>query len=82
MGTVGALFTLSSLITMIGFISIMIGRGDGVLMLGVVTAHTVAIIVTMALIGGGARSLFRLSKANSERFHAISQVVASVLLLI
>jgi hypothetical protein len=33
------------------------------------------------LVGGGDRSSFRLSKVNGERFNAISQVVASVLVL-
>jgi hypothetical protein len=35
----------------------------------------------MAAIGGSVGSLFRFSKAQSERFHAISQAVASVLVL-
>ena len=36
---------------------------------------------SITLIGGGDRSLFRLSKVKGKRFNAISQVVASVLVL-
>lgn len=80
-GTVGALFTLSPPVSMIAFISVAMSQSDGSFLVGAVATYSVAIIVTMALIGGGAGSLFRLSKAKGERFHAISQVVASVLVL-
>jgi len=36
----------------------------------------------MAAIDGSVGSLFRFSKAQGERFHAISQAVASVLVLV
>lgn len=80
-GTVGALFTLSPPVSMIAFISVTIPTGGGLLMVGIVAAYTVTIVATMTLIGGGAGSLFRLSKAQGERFHAISQVVAGVFVL-
>jgi len=80
-GTVGALFTLSPPVSMIAFISVTIPDGGTPLMVGIIAAYAVTIIVTMALIGGGAGSLFRFSKARGERVHAISQVVASVLVL-
>ncbi|MFB6097322.1 MAG: hypothetical protein ABEJ74_08040 [Haloferacaceae archaeon] len=80
-GTVGALFTLSPPVSMIAFISVAMSESAGTLMVGVVAVYAAAIIATMAAIGGGAGSLFRLSKARGERFHAGSQVVASVLVL-
>lgn len=80
-GTVGALFTLSPPVSMIAFISIAMSESGGTLMAGVVVVYAISIIATMAAIGGGAGSLFRFSKAKGERFHAISQVVASVLVL-
>lgn len=80
-GTIGALFTLSPPISMIAFISVAMSESGGTLMVGVVTAYAVAIIATMAAIGGGAGSFFRFSKAKGARFHAISQVVASLLVL-
>lgn len=80
-GTVGALFTLSPPVSMIAFISVTMSESGSTLMVGVVAAYAVSIIATMALIGGGAGSLFQLSKAQGERFHAVSQVVASVLVL-
>lgn len=80
-GTVGALFTLLTPVSMIAFISVVMSQSGGSHLVGAVASYSVAIIVTMALIGGGAGSLFRLSKAKGKRFHAISQVVASVLIL-
>lgn len=80
-GTVGALFTLSPPVSMIAFISVAMSQSGEALLVGAVAAYSVAIIGTMALIGGGAGSVFRLSKAKGRRFHAISQVVASVLIL-
>lgn len=80
-GTIGALFTLSPPVSMIAFISVAMSESGGVHMAGVVAAYAVSIIATMAVIGGGAGSLFRLSKTKGERFHALSQVVASVLVL-
>jgi nickel/cobalt exporter len=80
-GTVGALFTLSPPISMIAFISVTVADSGSTLMLGVVAAYAVSIIATMAVIGGGAGSVFQFSKAKGERFHAISQVVASVIVL-
>lgn len=80
-GTIGALFTLSPPVSMIAFISVAMSESGGTMMVGVVTAYAVAIIATMAAVGGGAGSLFRFSKAKGARFHAISQVVASLLVL-
>ncbi|MBX0287134.1 hypothetical protein [Haloarcula salinisoli] len=80
-GTVGALFTLSPPVSMIAFISVTIPGGGTPLMVGIVATYAVTIIATMALIGGGAGSLFKFSKDRGERVHAISQVVASVLVL-
>lgn len=80
-GTIGALFTLSPPVSMIAFISVTMSESGSTLMIGVVAAYAVSIIATMALIGGGAGSLFQFSKTQGERFHAISQVVASVLVL-
>lgn len=80
-GTVGALFTLSPPVSMIAFISIAMSESGRLLLIGVVVAYTVSIVATMAVIGGGAGSLFQFSKMRGERFHAISQVVASVLVL-
>ena len=80
-GTVGALFTLSPPVSMIAFISVTVADTGSTLMIGVVAAYAVSIIATMAVIGGGAGSVFQLSKARGERFHAISQVVASVIVL-
>lgn len=80
-GTVGALFTLSPPVSMIAFISVTMSKSSGAPIIGIVAAYTVSIIATMAVIGGGAGTLFQLSKAKGERVHAILQVVASVLVL-
>ena len=80
-GTVGALFTLSPPVSMIAFVSVAMSENGGAVMIGIVAVYAVSITATMAAIGGGAGSLFRLSKAKSERFHAISQIVASMLIL-
>lgn len=80
-GTVGALFTLSPPVSMIAFISVTVADSGTPLMIGVVAAYAASIIATMAVIGGGAGSVFGVSKAKGERFHAISQVVASVIVL-
>lgn len=80
-GTIGALFTLSPPVSMIAFISVTMADSNSAFMTGVVVVYTATIIATMAIVGGGAGTLFRLSKAKGERFHAISQVVASVLVL-
>lgn len=80
-GTIGALFTLSPPVSMIAFISVMMAGENSALMTSVVAAYTVTIIVTMAIIGGGAGTVFRITKTKGERFHAISQVIVSVLIL-
>lgn len=80
-GTIGALFTLSPPVSMIAFISVTAPETELVLLVGIVIAYTIAIIVTMAGIGGAAGSVFRFSRARSERVHAVSQIVASVLVL-
>lgn len=80
-GTVGALFTLSPPVSMIAFVSVAMSESSGTLMAGVVAAYAASIVATMAAIGGGAGSLFRFSKTRGERFHATSQIVASVLVL-
>lgn len=80
-GTVGALFTLSPPVSMIAFISVTVADSGTPIMIGVVAAYAASIIVTMAVIGGGAGSVFGFSKAKGERFHAVSQVVASVIVL-
>ena len=80
-GTVGALFTLSPPVSMIAFVSVAMSESGETVMIGIVAVYAVSIIATMAVIGGSAGSLFRLSKAKGERFHAISQIVASMLVL-
>lgn len=81
-GTVGALFTLSPPVSMIAFISATMTESDLAALTGVVIAYTVTITVTMVIIGGSAGTLFRFSKSKGEYFHAVSQVVASVLVLV
>ena len=80
-GTIGALFTLSPPVSMIAFISVTVSGGGVPLLAGIVAAYTLTIVVTMAVIGGGVGSIFRFSKARGERLHAVSQVVASVVVL-
>jgi len=80
-GTVGALFTLSPPVSMIAFVSVAMSESGGTVMVGIVAVYAVSIIATMAAIGGGTGSLFRLSKGKGRRFHAISQIVASMLVL-
>lgn len=80
-GTIGALFTLSPPVSMIAFISVVLSnRGTGLVAL-TVGAYTVTIVATMAIVGGGAGSLFQLTQRNGERYHAIFQIVAGVLVL-
>lgn len=80
-GTVGALFTLSPPVSMIAFISVTMTESNGAFLAGIVAVYTVIIVATMATIGSGVGSLFRFSKTRSERFYAVSQVVASILVL-
>jgi nickel/cobalt exporter len=80
-GTVGALFTLSPPVSMIAFISVVMSKqGEGLVALTVI-AYTVSIVVTMAVIGGGAGSMFHVTKQRGEHYHAIFQIVAAVLVL-
>lgn len=80
-GTVGALFTLSPPVSMIAFISVVMSNRGGPLVAGVVVAYTVSIVATMAVVGGGAGSLFRVTKEKGARYHAAFQIVAAVLVL-
>lgn len=79
-GTVGALFTLSPPVSMIAFVTVAMGE-SGLLVAGAVLTYAVAIVGSMALIGGGAGSLFRLTKARGLRVHATAQIVAGVVVL-
>lgn len=81
-GVVGALFTLSPPVSMIAFISVLMSQGGGTLIVGVVAVYTTTIVATMTLIGGGAGTLIGVSKARGERFHTISQLVVSGLVLV
>jgi hypothetical protein len=67
---------------MIAFITVAMSDSGGTVAVGVVAAYTVSIVATMAAIGGGAGSLFQLSKGKNERLHASLQVVAAVLVLV
>lgn len=80
-GTIGALFTLSPPVSMIAFISVVMSNRGGPLVAGVVAAYTISIVATMAVVGGGAGSLFRITKEKGERYHAVFQIVAAVLVL-
>jgi hypothetical protein len=80
-GFVGALFTLSPPVSMLAFTSVALAETDVALLPGVVVVYGVTIIATMTLIGGGAGALFRVSTTRGQHFHAVSQVVASVLVL-
>lgn len=81
-GFVGALFTLSPPVSMLAFISVTLAETDVPLLSGVVLAYAVTIIATMALIGGGTGTVFRVSAARGTYFHAVSQVIVSVLVLL
>jgi ABC-type nickel/cobalt efflux system permease component RcnA len=80
-GTLGALFTLSPPVSMIAFLSVTVPEGGAPVLTAIVAVYTVAIVATMTVVGGGAGSLFKFSKARGERLHAISQVAASVIVL-
>ena len=80
-GFVGALFTLSPPVSMLAFTSVALAETDVALLPGVVVVYGATIVATMTLIGGGAGALFRVSTARGQHFHAVSQVVASVLVL-
>lgn len=80
-GIIGALFTLSPPVSMVAFISVTVPGGGRPLMTGIVAAYTLTIIATMAVIGGGASSLFQMSKARGERVHAIFQVITGIVVL-
>jgi hypothetical protein len=66
---------------MLAFTSVALAETDVALLPGVVVVYGVTIVATMTLIGGGAGALFRVSTARGQHFHAVSQVVASVLVL-
>jgi len=78
-GTVGALFTLSPPVSMLAFVSATAPGTGTAATAGVVTAYTAAITVTMAAIGGGVGSVFRLTRGGDQRLHAAATVTASVL---
>ncbi|MEF8771387.1 hypothetical protein [Halodesulfurarchaeum sp.] len=80
-GTIGALFTLSPPVSMIAFISVVMSKQGGGLVALAVAAYTVSIVATMAVIGGGAGSMFQVTKQRGEHYHAIFQIVAAVLVL-
>lgn len=81
-GTVGALFTLSPPISMMAFISVVMSSAGVAEILLVIALYTVAIIATMTVVGGSAGTIFHGLKRDGEDLHAISQVLASVIVLI
>ena len=81
-GTVGALFTLSPPVSMIAFISVVMSKQGGGLVFLTVAAYTIAIVSTMAVIGGGAGSLFNATKRRGETYHATFQLVAAGLVFV
>ncbi|MFB6086079.1 MAG: hypothetical protein ABEJ84_04645 [Halodesulfurarchaeum sp.] len=78
-GTIGALFTLSPPVSMIAFISVVMSNRGGTLVVGVVAAYTISIVASMAAIGSGVGSLSKRTRRKGERYHAMFQIVASVL---
>lgn len=81
-GTVGALFTLSAPVSMIAFISVVMSSASVPELPLVISFYTMAIIATMAAVGGGAGTIFRRLKADGDHLHAMSQVLASIIVLV
>lgn len=66
---------------MIAFVTVAMGK-HWTLVAGAVLAYAVAIVSTMAVIGGGAGTLFQVTKSRGQTVHAASQVIASVAVLV
>ena len=73
-GVVGALFTLSPPLSMLAFVSIVVGNTgiEGAIL--AVAIYAVTIVTTMASIGGGVGFVFGAASERSERAHASLQV--------
>ncbi|KXB04458.1 hypothetical protein AKJ48_02465 [candidate division MSBL1 archaeon SCGC-AAA261O19] len=80
-GLLGALFTLSPPLSMIAFISVTLPMVGGTIITVAVIIYSIAIISTMGLIGGGIGKLFNLVKTQNEQIHALSQCIASIMII-
>lgn len=80
-GTIGASFTLSPPVSMIAFVSVTMVEERPALLTGVVAAYTATIVVSMAAVGGGTGTFFRITKTRGERVHAIARITAATLIL-
>lgn len=77
-GLVGALFTLSPPLSMIAFISVIVPTSPIAGVLLALGAYAVAIVGTMAVIGGGIGTAFGVLRSRGERFHGASEILAAV----
>lgn len=80
-GTVGALFTLSPPLSMIVFISVVLTNTSPAAVVATVLAYTVAITITMSLVGSGAGTAFRLARSQGPRVHAGLQLAVAGIVL-
>jgi ABC-type nickel/cobalt efflux system permease component RcnA len=80
-GLVGALFTLSPPLSMLALVSVIIGNvgTEGVLL--AVSIYAVAIVATMASVGGGVGFVFGAARKRSERVHASLQMASAAIVL-
>ena len=79
---VGALFTLSPPLSMMAFIAIVLAEADSSSIAAVLGVYGVAIVLTMATIGGGIGFLFSFVRERGQRIHALAQLSASVLIVL
>lgn len=80
-GTVGALFTLSPPVSMIVFVSVVIGNASVALVIPAVLTYAVAITATMGLVGYGSGAAFRFAHDRGPRVHAALQFAVAVIVL-
>lgn len=81
-GVIGALFTLSPPVSMLAFISVTLAEASPSLITSIVAGYTISIVATLALIGGGAGMVVKVTRDRGDRVHAAFQVVVSALVLV
>ncbi|KXA91962.1 hypothetical protein AKJ63_00200 [candidate division MSBL1 archaeon SCGC-AAA259D18] len=80
-GLVGTLLTLFPPLSMIAFISLTLPVVGKTITTVAVIIYSIAIISIMSLIGGGIGNLFDIMRTENEQIHALSQCIASIMII-
>jgi ABC-type nickel/cobalt efflux system permease component RcnA len=73
-GVVGALFTLSPPLSMLAFVSVVVGNVGVGVAVAAIAVYAAAIVPTMAAVGSGVGAVFSVARKRGEQVHAFLQV--------